>query len=95
MVPIFILKVYGQAYADAGGYFRILAFKYFITGCYALLGGAIMGLGKFKYNFMCNDIAACFNCVYFCFLTILRSIWGCGCSNSCGYVFVVCALVCS
>lgn len=57
IVPLFIEKFYGSNYAAAGGYFRILALKYFFWSCYALLGTAIFGLGKIKYNVITSSIA--------------------------------------
>jgi len=51
-VPMFISIVYGSDYAPAGVYFRVLVLKYFFWNCCALLGGALVGLGKMKYNFV-------------------------------------------
>lgn len=52
IIPPFIEIVYGNSYASAGIYFRILVLKYFFWSCYALLGVAILGLGKIRYNFL-------------------------------------------
>jgi len=57
LVPPFIKFVYGRDYAIAGNYFRILVFKYFFWSCYALLGVAILGLGKMQYNFFSASIS--------------------------------------
>lgn len=51
VVPWLIVQFYGESYAPAGGYFRVLALKYFIWSCYALLGIAIWGVGKMKLSF--------------------------------------------
>lgn len=50
-VPWLINLLYGETYAPAGEYFRILAVRYFVWSCYALLGIAILGVGKMKLNF--------------------------------------------
>lgn len=57
IVPPFIKIVYGNNYAPAGIYFRILALKYFFWSCYALFGVAILGLGKMRYNFISVSIS--------------------------------------
>jgi len=57
LVPPFIKIVYGNSYASAGFYFRILVLKYFFWSCYALLGVAIVGLGKMRYNFLSVSIS--------------------------------------
>lgn len=57
IVPPFIKIVYGNSYASAGIYFRILVLKYFFASCYALLGVAILGLGKMQYNFFSVSIS--------------------------------------
>jgi len=46
IVPPFIKIAYGNNYVPAGSYFRILVLKYFFWSCYALLGVAMLGLGK-------------------------------------------------
>ncbi len=57
IVPLFIKIVYGNNYAPAGTFFRILVLKYFFWSCYALLGVAILGLGKMRYNFLSVSIS--------------------------------------
>jgi O-antigen/teichoic acid export membrane protein len=57
IVPLFISMAYGEDYAVAGLFVRILALKYFLWSCYALLGVAIFGLGRMKYNFVCSSIS--------------------------------------
>lgn len=57
IVPLFIKVVYGDNYAPAGVYFRILVLKYFFWSCYALLGVAILGIGKMRYNFFSVSIS--------------------------------------
>ncbi len=57
IVPPFIKIVYGNNYASAGLYFRILVLKYFFWSCYALLGVAILGLGKMRFNFLSVSIS--------------------------------------
>ena len=57
IIPPFIEIVYGNSYASAGLYFRILVLKYFFWSCYALLGVAIFGLGKVRYNFLSVSIS--------------------------------------
>ena len=57
IIPPFIEIVYGNSYAPAGIYFRILVLKYFFWSCYALLGVAILGLGKMRYNFLSVSIS--------------------------------------
>ncbi len=51
IVPRLIVMLYGASYAAAGEYFQILAIKYFIWSCYALLGVAILGIGKMRFSF--------------------------------------------
>ncbi len=51
VVPSLIVMLYGESYAPAGEYFRILAIKYFLWSCYALPGVAILGIGKMKFSF--------------------------------------------
>lgn len=53
VIPWLINLIYGDAYAPAGTFFRILAIKYFLWSCYALLGIAIWGIGKMKFSFYC------------------------------------------
>ncbi len=50
-VPLFIRRFYGVEYADAGFYFQLLSLKYLIWSSYALMGVALLGLGKIKYSF--------------------------------------------
>jgi len=57
IVPPFIKIVYGNNYTVAGFYFRILVLKYFFGSCYSLLGAAILGLGKMRYNFLTVSIS--------------------------------------
>lgn len=57
IIPPFIEIIYGNSYASAGFYFRILVLKYFFWSCYALLGVAILGLGKMRYNFLSVSIS--------------------------------------
>lgn len=57
IIPPFIEIIYGNSYASAGVYFRILVLKYFFWSCYALLGVAILGLGKMRYNFFSVSIS--------------------------------------
>jgi O-antigen/teichoic acid export membrane protein len=52
IIPPFVEIIYGKSYASVGFYFRILVLKYFFWSCYALLGVAILGLGKMRYNFI-------------------------------------------
>jgi O-antigen/teichoic acid export membrane protein len=56
-VPAFVTFVYGADYAPANDYFRILIFKHFFWSCFALLGSAILGLGKMKYNFIATSLS--------------------------------------
>lgn len=58
IVPLFIEIIYGNSYTSAGLYFRILVLKYLFWSCYALLGVAILGLGKMRYNFLTGSISA-------------------------------------
>ncbi len=51
IVPRLIVMLYGESYAPSGEYFQILAIKYFFWSCYALLGVAILGIGKMKFSF--------------------------------------------
>ena len=53
VIPRLITLIYGADYAPAGTFFRILAIKYFLWSCYALLGIAIWGIGKMKFSFYC------------------------------------------
>jgi O-antigen/teichoic acid export membrane protein len=70
IVPPFIKIVYGNSYASAGIYFRILVLKYFFWSCYALLGVAILGLGKMRYNFLTGSISAPISLILsYCFIT--------------------------
>jgi O-antigen/teichoic acid export membrane protein len=50
-IPWLITLLYGSSYAPAGRYFQILALRYFLWSCYALLGIAIWGIGKMKFSF--------------------------------------------
>lgn len=51
IIPTFIVFVYGTEYALSGKIFIVLSLKNFFMSCYAILGVAILGLGKMKYNF--------------------------------------------
>ena len=57
IVPQFIKLVYGVEYSSAGVYFEILVMKYFFWSCHALLGVAILGLGRMRYNFLSVSIS--------------------------------------
>jgi O-antigen/teichoic acid export membrane protein len=57
IVPVFIRIVFGDKYAIAGDYSRILCVRYFFLSCYALIGVAIVGLGMMKFNFYTSIIA--------------------------------------
>lgn len=71
VVPPFIKLVYGNDYALAGSYFRVLVLKYFFWSCYALLGVAIVGLGKMQYNFLSVSISVPISLLlsYFCIIS--------------------------
>ncbi len=51
IVPEFIRYFYGESYADAGFYFRLLTLKYLVWSSYALVGVALLGMGKIRYSF--------------------------------------------
>lgn len=50
LVPPLIVWLYGESYAPAGDYFRILALRYLIWSSYALIGVALLGLGLVRYS---------------------------------------------
>jgi len=56
IVPMAINIIYGREFVSAGRYFRILTLRYLFWSCYALLGVAILGLGKMKYNFYSSTV---------------------------------------
>ena len=56
-VPLLIQLVYGDEYAPAGTYFRVLVIRYFFWSCYALLGIAVLGLGQMRFNFAAAAIS--------------------------------------
>jgi O-antigen/teichoic acid export membrane protein len=56
-VPQFIRMVYGNAYAPAETFFKILLIKYLFRGCSALLITSMsIGLGKLQYRFISISI---------------------------------------
>ena len=57
IVPWFIRIVYGPTYVPAGFFFQILVLKYFLWSCYAVIGVALLGLGKMNYNFLIVSIS--------------------------------------
>ncbi|MGB5105227.1 MAG: oligosaccharide flippase family protein [Candidatus Zixiibacteriota bacterium] len=76
VVPWFIQAVYGDSYAQAGMFFRILAVKYFLWSCYALLGIAIWGIGKMKFSFYSVLAALIVSSVVSYWLILDRGIQG-------------------
>ena len=52
VVPYLIHFVFGEDYHDAGIYFQILVFKYIFWSNFALIGVAVLSIGKMKFNFM-------------------------------------------
>lgn len=75
-VPWLIVMLYGDSYAPAGDYFRILAIKYFLWSCYALLGIAIWGIGKMKFSFYSVLASLLISSVVSYFLIMQRGLPG-------------------
>ncbi len=72
IVPWLIVLFYGESYAPAGEYFQILAVKYFLWSCYALLGIAIWGVGKMKLSFY-NALATLVVSTVISYVLIIRN----------------------
>jgi len=85
IVPPFIKTVYGNNYAPAGSYFRILTLKYFFRSCYALLGVAILGLGKMKYNFLSVFISVAISLVLSYFFITSYGLMGAAVAQALAY----------
>lgn len=56
VVPAFIQFVYGVNFASTGLYFSILAIRFLIGNSYSILGVAVWGVGKVKYNFLSTTL---------------------------------------
>lgn len=85
VVPWFITAVYGEEYASSGIYFRWLTLKYFFWSCGALLGVAILGLGKIKYNFISILISVSISIVMSYFFILKMGIMGAAVSQAIVY----------
>jgi O-antigen/teichoic acid export membrane protein len=70
-VPLFVRAAYGGGYAPVIVYFRVLVLKYLFWSCYTLLGTAVLGLGKMRYNFFSVSISVPISvCLsYFCIIS--------------------------
>jgi len=55
-IPKLIIIIYGTSYMPSVYFFKLLLFRYFFTCLASLSGVAIIGLGKFKYNFLLVSI---------------------------------------
>ena len=56
LVPPFIKLIYKAKYPLSGMFFQILCLRYFFWSCYALLGVALIGLGRMKDNFLASSV---------------------------------------
>lgn len=61
LVPPLVIWAFGSAYESSIVYFRVLLVKYVAWSCYVLLGGAMIGLGKMKHNFVVDLITLIFS----------------------------------
>lgn len=84
-VPPFIKIVYGNDYAPAGIYFRILVLKYFFWSCYALIGVSILGLGEIRWNFLSVSISAIISPLLSYYLITSYGLIGCAVAQALGY----------
>jgi O-antigen/teichoic acid export membrane protein len=73
VVPLFTKLIYKEKYQMTGAFFQFLVLRYFFWSCYALLGVAMVGLGRMKDNFIASSINVPF-AILFTFLFI--SFWG-------------------
>lgn len=89
IVPPFIKIVYGNNYAPVGIYFRILTLKYFFWSCYALLGVAILGLGKMRYNFLSVFISVPISLILSYFFITSYGIMGAAVAQALAYFIVM------
>jgi len=85
IVPPFIKIVYGNNYALAGFYFRVLVLKYFFWSCYALSGVAILGLGKMRYNFLSGSISVPISIILSYFFITSYGIMGAAVAQALSY----------
>lgn len=85
IVPPFIKTVYGNNYAPAGSYFRVLTLKYFFWNCYALFGVAILGLGKMRYNFFFVSISVPISLILSYFFITFYGIMGAAVAQALAY----------
>lgn len=85
IVPPFIKIVYGNNYVPAGTFFRILVLKYFFWSCYALLGVAILGLGKMRYNFISASIQVPISIILSYFLITFCGVMGAAMAQALAY----------
>ena len=76
LVPWIIDRVYGPPYAEASLIFRILTFKYFLWSSYAVIGVALLGLGKIQYNFLVVAISVPISAAITFAMTKLYSVHG-------------------
>lgn len=56
IVPVFVHVVYPGRFEMTEVLFQILALRYFFWSCYALLGIALLGLGRMRANFFAASI---------------------------------------
>jgi O-antigen/teichoic acid export membrane protein len=76
VVPLFIRTFYGKNYENAGTYFEILVLKYFFVSLSALLGTAVFGLGKIRYNFITSLLTVICSAVSIYFLSMEYGVAG-------------------
>lgn len=85
IIPPFVEFFYGNNYEPVGIYFRILLLKYFFYSCFALLGIAIFGLGKMKYNFLSGFIIVPISLILSYFLITSYGIVGAAVAQAIAY----------
>ncbi len=56
IVPLLVKVIYVHKYVLTGIFFQILSVRYFLWSCYALLGVALLGLGRMRENFFASGI---------------------------------------
>lgn len=68
VIPIIVSVFYGDAYKSVGEFFQILVFKYIFWSGSALMGVAVLSIGRMKFNFIvvvATTIIAFFITYYF------------------------------
>ena len=86
-VPYFIKLVYSGKFDNSIIYFKIILIGWFFRGAYNILGGAIIGLGDIRFNFINGLIISIFNTILMFIFIKYFNITGAAWANALGGFF--------